>query len=71
MCLKANMFELNLKHYIKTNVFISASTGGLLGLFMGFSFLSAIEVIYFISLRLWCAMSKNKKVMDHINHLNK
>ncbi|XP_025415309.1 pickpocket protein 28 [Sipha flava] len=38
-----------------------SNTGGLLGLFMGFSFLSAIEVIYFISLRLWCAMSKKKK----------
>jgi amiloride-sensitive sodium channel len=51
-------------------VFVSANTGGLLGLFMGFSFLSAIEVIYFISLRLWCAMSKKKKITDGPNHQN-
>lgn len=51
-------------------VFVSANTGGLLGLFMGFSFLSAIEVIYFISLRLWCAVSKKNKITDGPNHHN-
>lgn len=30
---------------------ISASTGGLLGLFMGFSVLSIIEILYFVSIR--------------------
>ncbi|XP_012136271.1 pickpocket protein 28 isoform X2 [Megachile rotundata] len=37
-----------------------SSTGGLLGLFMGFSFLSLVEVIYFATLRLWCRAQKNK-----------
>lgn len=36
---------------------------------MGFSFLSAIEVIYFISLRLWCAKKKTNKVTDGKKHL--
>lgn len=31
--------------------FILANTGGLLGLFMGFSFVSLIELFYFMSLR--------------------
>lgn len=31
-----------------------ANCGGLLGLFMGFSFLSVIEILYFLSLRLMC-----------------
>lgn len=50
-----------------TTIFVSANTGGLLGLFMGFSFLSAVEVIYFISLRLWCSISKKKKITDVTN----
>lgn len=58
-----------LRHYFLFKQFISANTGGLLGLFMGFSFLSAIEVIYFISLRLWCATLKKNKVTDEKKQL--
>lgn len=35
-----------------------ANCGGLLGLFTGFSFLSTIEIIYFLSLRLFCNIKK-------------
>ncbi|XP_061941386.1 pickpocket protein 28-like [Apis cerana] len=50
--------------YIK-NEFIGfteflSSTGGLLGLCMGFSFLSLVEIVYFATLKLWCRMYKNK-----------
>lgn len=38
----------------------TASTGGLLGLCMGFSFLSLVEIVYFATLKLWCRMYKNK-----------
>lgn len=31
-----------------------ANCGGLLGLFMGFSFLSLVEIVYFLTLRMWC-----------------
>ncbi|GLV34808.1 pickpocket 26 [Carabus blaptoides fortunei] len=37
--------------------------GGLLGLFMGFSFLSFLEIIYFVTLRIWCRI-RNKKNTD-------
>nr|CAI5824716.1 unnamed protein product [Callosobruchus analis] len=33
-----------------------ANFGGLLGLFTGFSLLSLMEIIYFLSLRIWCNM---------------
>lgn len=35
-----------------------ANCGGLLGLFTGFSFLSTIEIIYFLTLRLFCNIKK-------------
>lgn len=37
-----------------------SSTGGLLGLFMGFSFLSFMEILYFMTLRLWCRLTEPK-----------
>jgi hypothetical protein len=36
---------------------LTASTGGLLGLFIGFSFISAVEVLYFATVRLWCGIA--------------
>lgn len=35
-----------------------SNTGGLLGLFMGFSVISLIEIIYFLSLRPYCARKR-------------
>ncbi|XP_014484862.1 PREDICTED: pickpocket protein 28-like [Dinoponera quadriceps] len=44
--------------YVKTELFgfteFLSSTGGLLGLFLGFSFLSCMEILYFSTMRLWC-----------------
>lgn len=34
--------------------FVSANIGGLLGLFMGFSVFSIIEILYFLSIRPYC-----------------
>ncbi|KAF2892978.1 hypothetical protein ILUMI_13195 [Ignelater luminosus] len=36
------------------NMDFLASCGGLLGLFIGFSFISIVEILYYISLRLFC-----------------
>ncbi|KAJ8727775.1 hypothetical protein PYW07_001894 [Mythimna separata] len=36
-----------------------ANCGGLLGLFLGFSFLSLVEIFYFLSLRLCCTLKKD------------
>lgn len=48
----------------------TASTGGLLGLCMGFSFLSLVEIVYFVTLKLWCRMYKNKHTLhDNTFHV--
>ncbi|XP_031357399.1 pickpocket protein 28-like isoform X1 [Photinus pyralis] len=36
-----------------------SSCGGLFGLFMGFSFISLVEIAYFVSVRLWCNYKKH------------
>ncbi|XP_065217344.1 pickpocket protein 28-like [Planococcus citri] len=38
-----------------------SGTGGLLGLFMGFSFLSVFEALYFATLRFWCSIRQKRK----------
>ncbi|KAJ0178603.1 hypothetical protein K1T71_005378 [Dendrolimus kikuchii] len=42
-----------------------ANCGGLLGLFLGFSVLSIVEIMYYVTIRLWCSSEqgpkKNKK----------
>ncbi|KAF5296274.1 hypothetical protein FQR65_LT10269 [Abscondita terminalis] len=40
---------------------IIASVGGLLGLFLGFSILSIVEVLYYVTLKLWCKIVRDKK----------
>ncbi|XP_077285587.1 pickpocket protein 28-like isoform X2 [Arctopsyche grandis] len=49
-----------------------ANCGGLLGLFLGFSILSLIEIVYFITLRAFCNLKskisgKKTKSQDHRN----
>jgi len=39
---------------------LSANTGGLLGLCMGFSMLSLVEVIYLCTVRHWCRRKHSK-----------
>ncbi|XP_076678005.1 pickpocket protein 28 [Andrena cerasifolii] len=56
--------------YMKNELFgfteFLSSTGGLLGLFMGFSFLSLVEIIYFLILRMWCRLYKNRHVPHNV-----
>lgn len=46
--------------YSKTD-FI-ASCGGILGLFMGFSILSIVEIVYFSTLRIGCSLRKRRQI---------
>ncbi|XP_032675500.1 pickpocket protein 28-like [Odontomachus brunneus] len=50
--------------YVKTELFgfteFLSSTGGLLGLFLGFSFLSFMEIVYFATMRLWCRLYRQR-----------
>lgn len=67
------MSSSQLQVYFKSNIFIPqqrtelygifdflANIGGLLGLFIGFSLLSMVELIYFLSLRIICNMKLYK-----------
>ncbi|XP_015594264.1 pickpocket protein 28 [Cephus cinctus] len=64
--------------YVKNELFgfteFLSSTGGLLGLFMGFSFLSVVEIIYFVSLRVWCRLYRTKQTpgqtLLHVHPVN-
>lgn len=44
-----------------------SSTGGLLGLFMGFSVISLIEFIYFLSIRPYCVLKRQHKRNNSIS----
>ncbi|XP_034937695.1 pickpocket protein 28-like [Chelonus insularis] len=59
--------------YVKSELFgfieFLSSVGGLLGLFMGFSFLSVVEVVYFMTLRIWCRISWNERPQNTSNSL--
>lgn len=46
--------------YITRFLYVSANAGGLLGLCMGFSFLSIVEIIYFVTLRVICTHSHDQ-----------
>lgn len=47
-----------------------ANCGGLLGLFMGFSFISLIEIVYFLTLRMWCNIQKHGRRMWSSKKIN-
>lgn len=46
--------------YTNINSFLTANTGGLLGLFMGFSLLSVIEIVYYFIIRIWWRVWRKK-----------
>ncbi|XP_011164616.2 pickpocket protein 28 [Solenopsis invicta] len=53
--------------YVKNELFgfieFLSSTGGLLGLFLGFSFLSFMEILYFSTMRLWCRLYHRRDLL--------
>ncbi|XP_059052635.1 pickpocket protein 28-like [Achroia grisella] len=48
-----------------------ANCGGLLGLFMGFSILSLAEIIYFLTIRLFCVIWNRRRSTKHESDLPK
>lgn len=43
---------------LSLSVIATANTGGLLGLFMGFSVISLVEILYFMTIRPYCAIKR-------------
>lgn len=60
---KENQFITSKRSELYGQTDFLANCGGLLGLFMGVSLLSIVEVIYYCTLRLWCNLRarKNRK----------
>lgn len=48
-------------------LFSLANIGGLLGLFMGFSVLSVIEIVYFLTLRPYYINQRQKSLLERVN----
>ena len=62
-----NGVNLSLMSRMKINIDFTeflATCGGLLGLFIGFSFFSLVELIYFFSINVYCKMKKNGSRVD-------
>lgn len=62
-----NFFRSNSKEELIGFTEFLSNTGGLLGLFLGFSVVSLIEIFYFLTFRPYCAQKKQK---DNENNLN-
>lgn len=58
---KELQFLTSERHELYGYVDFFSNTGGLLGLFIGFSVTSAIEIFYFLTLRLVCNIKKYGK----------
>lgn len=68
---KDNQFFASRRSELYGRADFLANCGGLLGLFMGFSLLSLVEMIYFSTLRLACNLRKRrarkKKRLEQLN----
>lgn len=51
---KSNQFITSERNELYGPTDFAANVGGLLGLFTGFSVLSLVELIYFLTLRIFC-----------------
>lgn len=62
---------MNIFDVFRDFLLVLANTGGLLGLFMGFSVVSIIELIYFMTFRPYCAYQReNEGVIDNVEVLS-
>lgn len=58
---KDNQFFASHRRELYGRTDFLANCGGLLGLFMGFSLLSIVEVVYYCTLRLACNLYRRRK----------
>lgn len=62
-----NFFRSNSKEELIGFTEFLSNTGGLLGLFLGFSVVSLIEIFYFLTFRPLCAQKKQKGKKNNLN----
>uniref|UniRef100_A0A336MC11 CSON014572 protein n=1 Tax=Culicoides sonorensis TaxID=179676 RepID=A0A336MC11_CULSO len=64
-------FTIEIWHVFIIICVFKANTGGLLGLFLGFSVLSVMEIIYFVSMRPYCLTKKEKQLARKARKIKK
>lgn len=71
LCTLCFWFEFHLIQNYWFVLFITANSGGLLGLFMGFSFFSIVEIVYFLTFRPCMNQIKVSKKRRQTNRMSK
>lgn len=67
---KDDQFLASRRAEMYTKIDFIANCGGILGLFMGFSILSIVEMVYFSTLRIGCSLRKRRQVKKRrLKHL--
>lgn len=59
---KDEQFFSSRRAEVYTTIDFIANCGGILGLFMGISILSIVEIVYFSTLRLGCSLRKRRQI---------
>jgi len=62
--LNKNVLDTNVYYYLD---FLTVAFGGIAGLFLGFSLLSGVEIIYYFTLRACCMVTNNPKVLEELS----
>jgi len=62
--LDKNVLDTNIYYYLD---FFTVAFGGIAGLFLGFSLLSGVEIIYYFTLRACCMVTNNPKVLEELS----
>ena len=68
---KENQFTSSKRSELYGPTDFLANFGGLLGLFMGVSILSIVEIIYFCTIRLACNLNMRRRRKAKLIHQNK
>lgn len=53
--------------FINIQQYFTVAFGGIAGLFLGFSLLSGVEIIYYFTLRACCMVTNNHQVLEELS----
>lgn len=63
----ANLILLSVNLFLKVHHYFSVAFGGIAGLFLGFSLLSGVEIIYYFTLRACCMVTNNPELLEELS----
>lgn len=62
-----NLVLLSINAFLKINHNFAVAFGGIAGLFLGFSLLSGVEIIYYFTLRAFCMVTNNSELLEELS----